>query len=140
MLMLVCGIRFGKSDCLAPKYLHHMAFKPNGRFLNVSFSEDQAKIVVSRAIEMAMSSPYRAFVENVVKSPHLTLVLKNGATLQARSLDDANLLRGKTYDGIGDDEAFGKREEFDVLPGRVIDRDGCLKLCEEAEKALAAAA
>jgi len=126
--MLVCGIRFGKSDCLAPKYLHHMFYRRNGRYLNVSFSEDQAKIVVSRAIEMALSGPMHGYVEKVVKSPHLTLVLKNGATLQARSLDDANLLRGKTYDGIGDDEAFGKREEFDVLPGRVIDRDGWIAI------------
>lgn len=128
-LLLACGIRFGKSDSLAPKHLHPMAFSPNGRFLNASFSEDQAKIVVLRAIEMAMSSPYRIFVEKVVKSPHLMLVLKNGATLQARSLDDANLLRGKSYDGISIDEAaFCSRENFDVMPGRVLDRDGWIAI------------
>ena len=125
LLLLICGIRFGKSDVAAARFLYHMFYTPNGRFLNASFSEDQAKIVVLRAYEMAMNGPLRGFVDRVVKSPHLLLVLKNGATLQARSTKDANLLRGKTYHGINLDEgAYCSREDADVLLGRVLDYDG----------------
>lgn len=125
LLLLICGIRFGKSDVAAARLLHRMFFTRDGRFLNASFSQDQANIVVERAIALATSGPMAGFVLKVVRSPYLTLVLKNGATLQARSTADANLLRGRAYHGVNMDEgAFAKRTDADVLLGRVIDYAG----------------
>lgn len=129
VLLLICGIRFGKSDVAAAKFLYCMFFTPNGRFLNASFSQDQANLVIHRAHALAMNSPLRGFVDRIVLSPHPTLWLKNGASLQARSTSDANLLRGKTYHGINLDEgAFCSKEDADVLMGRVLDYDGWISV------------
>lgn len=129
IILLACGIRFGKSAVAAARFLYYMFFTPNGRFLNISFSQDQATIVVEMAIQMAMSGPLAGFVLRIRKSPHLTLEFKNGATLQARSADDIDLIRGRPYDGIGADEgALLTRADLETLLGRTIDRKGWLAI------------
>lgn len=125
ILLLICGIRFGKSDVAAARFLHQMFFTPGGRFLNASFSQDQANIVVQRAYDLAANGPLAGFVEKFVHGPHPMLVLKNGASVQARSTADANLLRGRAYHGINLDEGgFSTRDDAMILLGRVIDYAG----------------
>lgn len=125
----MCGIRFGKSDVAAARFLYHMFFTRKGKFLNASFSEDQAKIVVLRAQELAETGLLAEIMEKPRLSPHLTIRMANGAWLQARSTDDADLLRGKAYHGINMDEGgFCAGDDAGILEGRVIDYDGWLSV------------
>ena len=127
--MALCGIRFGKSDAAAARFLWRMFYRPGGKYLNAAFSQDQANIVVERAYAMASSGPLAPCVEKFARSPHPTLILKNGASLQSRSTDDANLLRGRAYHGINVDEgAFARPDDIEVLRGRTIDYAGWLSM------------
>jgi hypothetical protein len=78
---------------------------------------------------MAYAGPLAGFVADYRRSPHPTLTFKNGATIQARSTDDADLLRGRAYHGINVDEgAFARSEDVDVLRGRTLDYGGWLSI------------
>lgn len=124
-LYLVCGIRFGKSDAAAARYLHRMFYGPGHRYINAALTQDQANIVVERARDLALQGPLAGFVDRYVKSPFPTLILKNDARLQGRTVDDPNLLRGRPYHGAGVDEgAFAKEEAIRLLKGRTLDHHG----------------
>lgn len=129
VLLLICGIRFGKSDVLAARYLHAMTFTPGGSYLNTGPSQEQANIVVERAHMLAKSGPLIGMIDRYIKSPHPTLYFVNGAKLQARSSDDTDLLRGPAHHGVGVDEAaLASQGDIDVLRGRLMDHAGWLAL------------
>lgn len=128
-LFAICGIRFGKSAMAAARFLHRMFYGSDHRYLAAAFSQDQANIVVEQAAAMAYAGSLSGWVRDYKRQPHPTLRLKNGATLQARSTDDADLLRGRAYHGINVDEAaYARRDDVDVLRGRTIDYGGWLSV------------
>lgn len=128
-LYYICGIRHGKSDAAAMRFLYCMFFGAGHRYINAALTQDQANIVVERAHQIALSGPLACYVEKFVRSPFPTLILKNDARLQGRTVDDPNLLRGRPYHGAGVDEgSFAKEEAIRLLRGRTLDHNGWLAI------------
>jgi hypothetical protein len=124
-LYYICGIRHGKSDAAAARFLYRMFYGAGHRYINAALTQDQANIVVERAHQLALSGPLAGYVDRYIKSPFPTLILKNDARLQGRTVDDPNLLRGRPYNGAGVDEgSFAKEEAVRLLRGRTLDFDG----------------
>lgn len=130
--LLVTGSRWGKSEFVAAFFLWLMFWNAGHRYLNCSISQDQANLVLNKALGFAQREPMRFFVdwEACVVSPFPKIVLKNGAELWVRStVKNCAFIRGHSFHGINYDEcAYGKETDLDVLLLRIADYDGFLWL------------
>ena len=141
--MLVTGNRWGKSFVCAVKLLHHALFRPRKlkydacphfRMVTASITQDQARIIFTRAVSLARQSKIIApLITTITATPYPRMELSNGAIIEARSTQNrGEYLLGHDYDlFIFDEVAFEPNPEYvveEVILMRLADREGRLDL------------
>ena len=141
--ILVTGNRWGKSFASALKLVHHAIYRPRdmrydtgGRYhaVSASITQDQATIIFDQAVRFIRdSSVLNKLVASIVRTPHPTIRLENGAVIEARSTQNrGEYLLGHDYDlFIFDEVAFESDPEYvveEVVLMRLADREGRLDL------------
>jgi hypothetical protein len=140
---LVTGNRWGKSYACAVKLLHHAIFRPRPiefdncphyRMVTASITQDQARIVFTRAVSLARQSRVLApLISVVAATPYPRMEFFNGSIIEARSTQNrGEYLLGHDYDlFIFDEVAFESHPEYvveEVIFMRLADRAGRLDL------------
>lgn len=113
--VLVCGRRWGKSECAAVQALHAAVTSPRTRQGIVSVTLDQARLSFDVVLMFCQHEPLlRALVDRVKETPFPTLRLKTGSELTVRTAAREGVyLRGHKFHRVIVDEA-------DYLPERLI--------------------
>jgi hypothetical protein len=113
--VLVCGRRWGKSECAAVQALHYAVTHPRSRQGIVSVTLDQARLSFDVALMCCQREPLlRALVDRAKETPFPTLRLKTGSEITVRTAAREGIyLRGHTFHRVIADEA-------DYLPERLI--------------------
>ncbi len=141
--VLVTGNRWGKSYASAIKLLHHALFRPrllkfdncpHYRMVTASITQDQARIIFTRALSLARQSRVLApLISVVAATPYPHMEFFNGSVIEARSTQNrGEYLLGHDYDlFIFDEVAFEPNPEYvveEVILMRLADREGRLDL------------
>lgn len=131
----------GESEAQAAKLLHRAMFqirplerdkKDYYRCANVSITQDQAGIILAKALGMIdRSRPLKAMIKSVKQTPFPHIEFKNGSEIWARSsFNKGEHLLGHDFDYINFDEAayepYGEWVVDGVMKLRLADRNGTL--------------
>lgn len=114
--VLVAGRRWGKTESTAVRLLHSAIFRPDTKYLIISVTLDQARLMYDVILDFVLSNPilFSMLAQKPVESPFPAMKFKHGSEITVRtSSRGGTYVRGHGFHAVVIDEA-------DYIPPDVI--------------------